>query len=439
MPYHNMKELMIDDKVNYAQHVMTARARHMDASKFREVQRFQRGSEEMRRIAATSGSLALDADKAYRGADEEPNLFPLTDTRFEPSAGHTPIRAPAPQTRGVAELERAALMPRGARPLPGGGGLATWLAPHGASDARNSSSAPPRAALSSRHAEAAPRDARGRANDSSAPAVLAATSNRSNTSSPVRGGGDGGVSSGGGGGGSGDGSRHTMPPRILAVAGARPAAPFIIRPREPAYKSPYPDKDFKSGSEEKLKDKLWPTGLTLIGPQAEWSMGDWGWHVDRHAQETGANTHFTGKGFRGYFNTAYGDDVYALERGILATFFLICLLFHELPASLGSLIGYRSGPLQFGVFLFWMWILVTMLMGAWRYLSHSSDPPYWSDPRQPHIQQGMMVPFSHEGLDFTHKLDLTHRVDEDALPWRGRTNEDVAANHAEEPKKAGGE
>ena len=429
MPYHNMKELMIDDKVNYAQHVVTARARHMDASKFREVQR--PCSEAMRRIADTSSGLALDADKAYRGADEEPNLFPLTDTRFEPSAGHAPIRAPAPPTPGVAELERAALMPRGARPLPGVVSLATWLAPRGASDARNASGGASWATLS-RHAEAATQDPRRHANASSAIAVLAATSNSSGCGSPGDGRGGGGVSSGGGGDSSGSAIRRTIAPRVLAVVGgARPAAPFIIRPREPAYKSPYPDKDFKLGSEEKLKDKLWPTGLMHIGPQAEWSMGDWGWHVERHAQETGANTHFTGRGFRGYFNTAYGDDVYALERGILATFFIICLLFHALPAALGSLIGYHSGPVQFGDFLYWLWILITMLMGAWRYWSHSSDPPVWSDPRQPHVQQEMMVPFSHEGLDFTHKLDLTHRVDDDALPWRGRTNEDLAANHAE--------
>ena len=38
MPYHNMRQLYLDDKQNYAQHVMTARARHMDGSKFREVQ-----------------------------------------------------------------------------------------------------------------------------------------------------------------------------------------------------------------------------------------------------------------------------------------------------------------------------------------------------------------------------------------------------------------
>ena len=81
---------------------------------------------------------------------------------------------------------------------------------------------------------------------------------------------------------------------------------------------------------EELKDRRWPTGLTLIGPQAEWSMGDWGWHVDRHAEDArNPYTHFTGKGFKGYFNTAYGDDVYGLERGILGACHASRALHHQ--------------------------------------------------------------------------------------------------------------
>ena len=54
------------------------------------------------------------------------------------------------------------------------------------------------------------------------------------------------------------------------------------------------------------------------------------------------------------------------------------------------------------------------------------------------VQQRMMVPFTHAGLGFSHPLDLTHRVDEDALPWRGREVEDRAANRAAEPKQGEG-
>ena len=106
MPYHTMKELYLDDQENYAQHVMTARARHMDGSHVREVQRQEQGMEEMRRIADPfqgGAVLAKSVDRAYLTADAEPSLFPLTDTRFEPSAGRIP----------------SFRLPGGARPLPG--------------------------------------------------------------------------------------------------------------------------------------------------------------------------------------------------------------------------------------------------------------------------------------------------------------------------------
>ena len=111
---------------------------------------------------------------------------------------------------------------------------------------------------------------------------------------------------------------------------------------------------------------------------------------------------------------------------------MICLLFHALPSSAGPLLGY-SGPIQFGMFLFWMWVLITMIQGALSHWQKSHDPPPVPiDHGQAFVKQKMMVPFTHEGIDPAHPLDLTHRVDEDGRPWRGRTREDAAANIASE-------
>ena len=223
-------------------------------------------------------------------------------------------------------------------------------------------------------------------------------------------------------------------PRARVAGGARPAAPFIIRPRSPAYHLPYPDKDFvAAGDEQPLKDKRWPTGLTLIGPQAEWSMGDWGWHVDRFAEERGKGARFTGRGFHGYFNTAYGDDVYGVERGLGAALLVACLLVHALPASWGSLLGYRGGP-DLGLFCFWLFLLVVMARGAMAHLRAAAEPPLESaELSEPYARQGMIVPFSHDGVDPAHPLVLTDRVDESGRPWRGRAPEDAAATKAAKP------
>ena len=101
-----------------------------------------------------------------------------------------------------------------------------------------------------------------------------------------------------------------------------------------------------------------------------------------------------------------------------AFFFVVCLVFHALPTAAGPLLGY-SGPIQFGLFLFWLWVLVTIVHGAMNFWRRSHDPlPVPVDHGQPYVQQKMMVPFKHEGVDPEHPLDLTHHVDEDARPWR---------------------
>ena len=49
-----------------------------------------------------------------------------------------------------------------------------------------------------------------------------------------------------------------------------------------------------------------------------------------------------------------------------------------------------------------------------------------------------LLAFTHEGIDPNHKLDLTHRVDEQAWPWRGTSGEDEAALNAQKPQTGEG-
>ena len=100
----------------------------------------------------------------------------------------------------------------------------------------------------------------------------------------------------------------------------------------------------------------WQNGLTGAGPQAEYSMGSWGWRTDPSiGPHTGDRIkHFTREGFNGYFNSAYGDDVEATESGIYKAA-LLCmipyLLFSGSAAS--GLPSIRN--LTLGVaLLFWM-------------------------------------------------------------------------------------
>ena len=80
-----------------------------------------------------------------------------------------------------------------------------------------------------------------------------------------------------------------------------------------------------------------------------------------------------------------------------------------------------------------------MVHAAWKFIMSSSDPvPVEPDTRQPYVQQDMMVPFTHEGRDYPHKLDLTHRVDEQGRPWIGRSSEDKAAAKASAEKTPAG-
>ena len=94
-------------------------------------------------------------------------------------------------------------------------------------------------------------------------------------------------------------------PRFFAHGGARPL------PDNDIYKKAAPG-------------EYWPSGLTGAGPQAEFSMGDWGWRTDPGAAS--GKTHFTVDGFRGFFNSAYGDDIDRHDIVYSTVFFLLYLV-----------------------------------------------------------------------------------------------------------------
>ena len=102
-------------------------------------------------------------------------------------------------------------------------------------------------------------------------------------------------------------SRRTPPPprRASSRRGARPL------PDNDIYKKAAPG-------------EYWPSGLTGAGPQAEFSMGDWGWRTDPGAAS--GKTHFTVDGFRGFFNSAYGDDIDRHDIVYSTVFFLLYLV-----------------------------------------------------------------------------------------------------------------
>ena len=101
-------------------------------------------------------------------------------------------------------------------------------------------------------------------------------------------------------------------PRFFAHGGARPI------PDNDIYKKAAPG-------------EYWPSGLTGAGPQAEFSMGDWGWKTDPTAETPDPRTErksprFTVEGFRSFFNSAYGDDIDRHDIVYSTVFFLLYLV-----------------------------------------------------------------------------------------------------------------
>ena len=122
---------------------------------------------------------------------------------------------------------------------------------------------------------------------------------------------------------------------MLAHAPLAPhAAPSHALPRFFAHGGarPLPDNDIYKKA---APGEYWPSGLTGAGPQAEFSMGDWGWRTDPGAAS--GKTHFTVDGFRGFFNSAYGDDIDRHDIVYSTVFFLLYLemLSPELRNGLG--------------------------------------------------------------------------------------------------------
>ena len=104
----------------------------------------------------------------------------------------------------------------------------------------------------------------------------------------------------------------------------------------------------------------WPNGLTGAGPQAEYSMGDWGWRTDPSIgpislpKDNQFKKRFTRHGFSGYFNSAYGDDIDSRENGMnkAALLFMIPYL---LSSGFGLTGSASVRNLVLGVaLLFWM-------------------------------------------------------------------------------------
>jgi len=109
----------------------------------------------------------------------------------------------------------------------------------------------------------------------------------------------------------------------LAHAAPSHAAPSHAAPRFFAHGGarPLPDNDIYKKA---APGEYWPSGLTGTGPQAEFSMGDWGWRTDPGAAS--GKTHFTVDGFRGFFNSAYGDDIDRHDIVYSTVFFLLYLV-----------------------------------------------------------------------------------------------------------------
>ena len=107
----------------------------------------------------------------------------------------------------------------------------------------------------------------------------------------------------------------------LAVARRAVARSRRASSRTAARAKKVPDNDIYKKA---APGEYWPSGLTGKGPQAEFSMGDWGWRTDPGAAS--GKTHFTVDGFRGFFNSAYGDDIDRHDIVYSTVFFLLYLV-----------------------------------------------------------------------------------------------------------------
>ena len=145
-------------------------------------------------------------------------------------------------------------------------------------------------------------------------------------------------------------------PRPLA-ARPRPLLPEFVLTRPPP-------------SGQMPPERRWPTGLApQLGPQAEFSMGSWGWRVDNTvagndphdgSRDSAAKTHFTKAGLESPYVTAYADDELKVQWGLQKATLLICLILVAIPSSLW--------PPSPGPLLYYVWLLWSLLGPAVGYL-----------------------------------------------------------------------
>ena len=138
------------------------------------------------------------------------------------------------------------------------------------------------------------------------------------------------------------------------MARPRPLAPeFVVRePRSSGQNTP---------------ETRWPTGLApQLGPQAEFSMGTWGWRVDNTAAKGDPHegdpkrTHFSKAGLKSAYVSAYGDDEFQVQWSLQKATMLIVLILVAIPNSLW--------PPNPGALAYYIFLLVSLLGPALGFL-----------------------------------------------------------------------